>query len=473
MAKALYNKPTGNPFEALQHAEDEAETKATAGKKPDGAVVPSPAERAAARAAVQAQKEAEREAARKKEETDRMLEAQAGPLEGFQVQKGSQPRKPADRDAKKMTREDYEKNGGQLPQPPEGKKAPRDGENKERKPFRDGEKGERKPYQGNRDGEKGERKQPYNAPGTPETEKRVDRRQFPGNKEGPRGQGEGGERKPRGREFDKHSAGKTGNKFEPKRQGGGQANWGSPIETADANATAGWGTDPDAGASDKTPVGGWGDEGAQATEPVAAATGGWGDEGEPKAAVPVEPEKEVFVAEEKKREDRAPAWDEEEGYGKLTFAEYEKVKAQKDAELLAKIGGSKELLKVETPQALAKFHDWRDDLADDKDKKLAAKKEQKKGQQKSGVKEVQLNEVFDVKGPGGRGGRGGRGGGRGGRGGFQDERPPRAEGQQAGEDKPRRGGYQGNRGQGGAQHRVPGAKQFPDLVPQNAPKQTK
>jgi len=158
----------------------------------------------------------------------------------------------------------------------------------------------------------------------------------------------------------------------------------------------------------------------------------------------------------------------------LTFAEYEKVKAQKDAELLAKIGGSKELRKVETPQALAKFHDWRDDLADDKDKKLAAKKEQKKGQQKSGVKEVQLNEVFDVKGPGGRGGRGGRGGGRGGRGGFQDERPPRAEGQQAGEDKPRRGGYQGNRGQGGAQHRVPGAKQFPDLVPQNAaPKQTK
>jgi len=281
---------------------------------------------------------------------------------------------------------------------------------------------------------------------------------------------DGEQRKPRGREFDKHSAGKTGNKFEPKRQGGGAANWGSPIEQPDPNASGGgWGADPDTPVGEK--AGGWGDEGAQATEPVVAASGGWGDENEPKPAAPAdEPEKEYVPPpfEEKKKE-REPDWDEVEGHGKMTFAEFEKVKAQKDAELLAKIGGSKELRKVDAPTDLGKFRDWRDDLADDKDKKLAAKKEQKKGQPKSGIKNVELTELFDVKGPGGRGGRGGRG-----RGGFQGDRPPRVEGQQQGEEKPRRGGYQGNRGQGGY-NRVPsGAKQFPDLVPQNsAPKQTK
>jgi hypothetical protein len=460
MAKALYNKPTSNPFEALQHAEDEVETKATASKKPDAAVVPSPAERAAARQAANAQKEAEKETLRKKQETEALLEAQQGPLEGFQVQKGSQPRK-ADRDAaKKMTREDYEKNGGQLPQPPEGKKPQRqnDGtrENKERKPYqgnRDDNR-ERKPYQGNREGEP---RQPYDG------EKRQ-------HKPIHQGGGRPEERKPpRGREFDKHSAGKTGNKFEAKKQGGGAANWGTPEPEIASIAGPGWGNDPEP-VEKPSDAPGWGDESAQPTEPAAAAPG-WGDENEPKVAAapsaPASVEQEAPLPKEEKKEKRPPLWDEEEGYGKITFAEYEKVKAQKDAELNAKIGGTKAPRKVEAPTDMSKFVDYKAEFQDDKDQKLAAKKDQKKGQQKVGVKTVELNELFDFKGPGGRGG------GRGGRGRAGD-RPPRVEGQAAGEEKPRRGGYgQANRGQGG-HLRVPvGAKQFPDLVPQNVPKQTK
>jgi len=173
-----------------------------------------------------------------------------------------------------------------------------------------------------------------------------------------------------------------------------------------------------------------------------------------------EPEKE-----EKKTEAR-PAWD-DEGFGKMTLAEYEKVKAAKDAELLAKLGplGPKETRKIENVDL--KNFSYKEN-ADAKDRLLAERKaaEKKKNQQRAGQKPLELTEFFAVKGAG----RGGAGGGRG-RGGFQGDRPPR-EGQaerqprEEGEDKQRRGGYQGPN-----QHKVPsGAKQFPDLVPQTVSK---
>jgi len=162
----------------------------------------------------------------------------------------------------------------------------------------------------------------------------------------------------------------------------------------------------------------------------------------------------------------------------MTLADYEKVKAQRDAELLAKLGGPKETRKIENVDL--KNFSYKENV-DAKDKLLAERKaaEKKKNQQRAGEKPLDLTSVFAVKGPGGRGG---GGGGRGGRGGFQGDRPPRGEGQgerppregqgeqqpraEDGEERQRRGGYQAH----GGQHKVPGAKQFPDLVPQTVTK---
>jgi hypothetical protein len=395
--KGLYNTPNSNPFELLQQESGAAAAQTKrAPKAGDADYVPqTPAEKAKLRAAQQAIKAAELEAIKKQQAAEAALAAQAGPLEGFVTQKGSQPRK-AKEDAKKMNRETYEKTGGQASQ------------NSDKRPPR-GDGSDKKPFEGKRqfDGEK---------------------KQFKGERK-PRVEGEEGRKGPK-REFDKHSAGKTSNKFQDKRGGRGQANWGSPVDAAAATTAADWGEPAAPAAEATTETAGWGDEGVAKTVQAAA---GWGTEGE----------KTAEAAEDVKEEEkvpRGPAWDEVEGFGKMTLAEYQKVQAQKEAELAAKLGAPKEKRVVETDTS--KFLVLTADKSE-VDRSLPAKKDTKKGQQRAGTKPVDLGEVFAVRGSGGRG--------RGGRGGFQGDR------QQGGQ-----------RGRGG-QHKVPtGAKQFPDLVPQTA-----
>jgi len=297
-----------------------------------------------------------------------------------------------------VNRETFEKTGGQVSQ-----------NNDKRGQFR-GDGSDKKPFEGKRQ---------FNG----------EKKQFKGERK-PRVEGEEG-RKPK-REFDKHSAGKTPNKFQDKRAGRGQGNWGNPVDSGTAVPAAEWGeVAPTVTAEATTETAGWGDEGEVKAAPAEATT--WGDEGQEKTAEAAEGAKEEDKA------PRPPAWDEVEGYGKMTLAEYQKVQAQKEAELAAKLGAPKEKRVVEVDTSKFVVH-TADKNAEDRS--LPAKKDTKKGQQRAGTKAVDLGEVFAVRGSGGRG--------RGGRGGFQGDR------QQGGQ-----------RGRGG-QNKVPSAKQFPELVPQTA-----
>jgi len=162
---------------------------------------------------------------------------------------------------------------------------------------------------------------------------------------------EGFGNKPARREFDKHSAGKTGNKFQNKRQGEGQANWGNAV----SDATSGNAT--------------WGDENAPTTKVEATEPAVWGDEGEAKS----EPAKDDTKADADEKKDDAPAkpskpaepaWD-DEGFGKMTLADYQKTIEAEQQAALAKLAGQKERRAADAVD-LKKFQVCEKDNTDEK-----------------------------------------------------------------------------------------------------------
>lgn len=392
--KTLYNSPTVNPFSFLQE-EGQVDAQAAKGpKKDDANAVLTPAQKAERRAQANAEKAKEQEAAKQKAQADAALAALVGPLDDFVTQKGA--KKTEQRNEKKLKREEFEASAVNKDKTPEerqrkndGEKRPYDGPKKDRAP------GEKKQY--NRDGGSGHFE--------PKRERDQNKKH------------QGYQPPRRGREYDKHSAGKTPNKPEDKRGGDGAANWGNPI-------------------TDATPV---------------PTESGWGDEGEPQTPE----EKDVQTpAEEKKEEDTQkrpsePAWD-DEGFNKMTLAEFQsKVAAEKAAALAKQVGVVQPRERDLNGVDLSKFVEKDNYLDDDKYAKKSEKKEKKKPAAgvRPGEKAVNLTDVFSVGRPGGRGGRGGRGG----------DRPQQGDR----ENKPR-GQGRGNRG-GEFAHKVPPTKQFPEL----------
>jgi len=281
--------------------------------------------------------------------------------------------------------------------------------------------GEKKPYDGNKNRAPGEKKQFNNREGGSGQFEKKDHRDGAGKKHqahvAPR----------RGRDFDKHSAGKTSNKPEDKRGGEGAGNWGNPLDATVVDTT----------------------------------TGGWGDEGQETVTAPVHEEKDVKVDEEKKdgesgkeKREAQPSWD-DEGFGKMTLADYEKVASEKAAALAKQVGEIKPRERDLSGVDLTKFVE-KDNLEEERYGKKSEKKDKKKATPvaRPGEKSVNLTDVFAVGRPGGRGGP---------RGAPRENRPQQQ--QQGDRDNKPRGQGRGNRG-GEFVHKVPsGTKQFPELKP--------
>jgi len=449
--KTLYNSPTVNPFSFLQEeGQVDAQADKRGPKKDDASTVLTPAQKAERRAAANAEKAKEQEAAKQKAEADRALAALVGPLDDFVTQKGPKKSQRDPNEKKLKSREEFEATGKDKTHRYEGgerqnrrndgyEKKPFDGQRKDRAP------GEKKPYN-NREGGSGQH-----------DPKRVGDQAY---KKRETKEGNTGQQAPRrGREFDKHSAGKTSNKPEDKRRGEGQANWGNPLDTTVATE------------------GGWGD--ATETQPAADAgeTGGWGDDNEP-ASTPVHEEEPKFGGEDKdtkpeKREPTGPSWD-DEGYGKMTLKEFqEKVAAEKAAQLANAVGVVQPRARDLKDVDLSKFVE-KEAFDDEKYGKKSDKKEKKKpaASARAGEKQVCLTDVFAV-GRGAGGPRGGRGGDRPQGERRQGDRPqgerrqgdrPQGERQQRDNDnKPRGGQGRGNTGDFSQTHKVPSKKQFPEL----------
>jgi len=417
--KTYATNPTANLFELLQVDSDlpEKRTSNKSGgqaKKPvDAPTFETPAEKGQRRKAAEAQKAAAAAAEKQRKDAEEAMAALI-PQEGFQVQKGSATKKPAEAKPKAMKREDFET-----------QEKPKDNQKQFRGP------GNPKKFDGT---------------GKPDGQKNfTDKRQNtqPSN------------RPPRHEGFDKHSGGKTTNKPPAKRKGDGTGNWGNDTSPQ----TGGWPEDVVTTPS-TTDGAGWGDEGDKKAEKSANTTQGWGDEGDKK------PEKDTKEdGEPKEEKDKKPAWD-DEGFGKMTLEEFQKtVAAEREQKLAAlKVGPKAPGRQIETTIDLSKcsYRNTTDEkerkLAEERKKELAEERKKKGLQQRAGEKNVELSKYIDVRS------RGGRGGGRGG------DRPPRTEGgspsgeaaaANVGEARPNRGG-RGGRGGGG--NRVPSSKNaFPDL----------
>jgi len=421
--KTLYNNPTVNPFELLQVEEQPAEKRAKpaqAKKAGESALLETPAERGQRRAKAKAEKDKQQEEVKKQQQKEAAMATLLGPLDGFQVQKGSQPKKPSEVEKKKtLNRAEYEV----LSEKPTSSE-PRKFQNKAGKT----------PYQP-RDGS--------------------NPRQFRGDQQDKRRpprdtQGENISRPPRHEGFDKHSGGKTPNKHISKREGQGGGNWGDAVQDWNQQKT-----------TEATPLSGAGwDDNAQA-QPT---------EGEAKSkettsdAAPKEPEADEKAKDDTSAAPRQPAWDEVEGHGKMLLDEYQTTVAAQKAKALADLAGVKQTRTVETPVDLSKFS--HKEVTDEKEKK--EKKAEKKKQQRSGQTQVDVADVFSVRTRGGAGGRGR--GGAAGRGRVPRAGQPegeKAEKQQEGDA--RRGEHRGGRGGPRGPHNVvpKGPQQFPGL---SAPK---
>lgn len=421
MSKTITSNPTTNIFELLQVDSDLPEKRGTKGQAGGKKLVDSspafetPAEKGQRRKAQQAQAAAIAAAEKQQKEAEALL-----PSEGFQVQKGSQTKKPAEK-KQTLKREDFETTKPVTDKTQKPFSGPKKTD-KSGKPF-DQREGQTKPYHG-------ERRQNAN-PARP----------------------------PKHEGFDKHSGAKTSNKPGVKRQGGGQGNWGN-----DATQAQQWEAEVVTTPTDATP--GWGDEGEKKPEKVVS---------DDKAAAGDKP------ADAKEEKDRKPAWDEEEGHGKMLLEQFQKEEAAKREAALAALGvGVKSTGRTVEPAADSKFKLIYRDTTDEKEKilteerkKQIAEEKKKRQQERAGEKRVDVAAYtnFGVRGVGGGRGRGGR------------DRPPRTEGEQgsASPDQVRapRGGRGGQRGPGN--NKVPTNKNaFPELgtapvkaAPVAAPKSTK
>jgi len=412
------NHPTANLFELLQVDSDLPDQKRnkTQAKKPaeeSGPNVETPAEKGQRRKALEAQKAAAAAAEKQRRETEAQMAALI-PQEGFQVQKGSQPKKQSDNKGKVLNREQF------------NEKSP----DSEKKPFVKGPSTGRK-FDERKPGEK----QPYRGDRQPK---------------------ENTTRPPRHEGYDKHSGGKTSNKPPAKKGGAGVGNWGDASTPALASEVE-W----DKPSSSAAPAaGGWGDEGETKVVAASTETPGWGDDKETKSD-----KKDSEDKDDSKKRPSEPAWD-DEGHGKMTLEEFQKTVAAKRAKELEdlKVGVKSTGRQIENTVDLSKC--FYKDTTDEKEKKFAEERKKEKadeakrrGQQRAGTQAVDLSEYIDVRT---RGGRGGRGGGRGG------DRPPRgAEGQEQASPEPSRAvrGGRGGRGGGGGGNRVPKKESaFPALA---------
>jgi hypothetical protein len=429
------NHPTANLFELLQVDSDLPDQKRnkTQAKKPaeeSGPNVETPAEKGQRRKALEAQKAAAAAAEKQRRETEAQMAALI-PQEGFQVQKGSQPKKQSDNKGKVLNREQFNEKS-----PESEKKTFVKGPITGRK-FDERKPGEKQPYRGDRD------RQPK----------------------------ENTTRPPRHEGYDKHSGGKTSNKPPARKGGAGAGGWGDQptlaTETVDWDQT-----------SAPAPAGGAGwpeDETPKVAVASSTDNTGWGDDKVTKSDK--SDKKDSEEKDDSKKKSSEPAWD-DEGHGKMTLEEFQKTVAAKRASDLEalKVGVKSTGRQIENTVDLSKC--YYKDTTDDKEKKLAEDRKKEKaddakrrGQQRAGTQAVDLSEYIDVRT---RGGRGGRGGGRGG------DRPPRgAEGQEQASPEPSRAarGGRGGRGGGGGGNRVPkkdaGRDAFPALAPAAPPKATK
>jgi len=475
MATKTYN-PTANPFELL-HVDEEPEKRPRNPKQKQGGAPPAqpspaqaspvvmetPAQKSERRAKAKAEKDRQADAMKKQQEQEKALAALI-PDEGFQLQKGSQSKKPVDGEKKKtvMNREEYEKN----PEQQQTRKFP----------------------QQNKTG-----KTPLQ-PREPRANDGPIQKQFGNEKRKRDPQGDNPTRPPKHEGYDKQSGQKTTQKHSSKKDG----DWGNAVQdwnhgqvTESTQAGAGWGGDDTASQAAATPLSseGWGGdhEGAAKSQPATPA------EDAPSAA----PVQDAPPAKQ-----RPPAWDEVEGHGKMLFDEFQKsIAAQRNA-ALRELAPAKKSRTVDTPADFSKFVEK--EVVDAKSKVGGApveKKEKKLPQQKPpqpapkaqpaqprvNEKQVELNTLFDVRSrPGGGGGGGGRGRGGGpaasrdrGATDRQDRQPQsdnQGKEQGGGSPKPKpqgpRAGYPGGRNKvpGGGSH-----NQFPDLptvtkTPQAAPK---
>lgn len=399
--KTLYNSPTVNPFAFLQEegqvdAQQTGAAQRGAPKKDAAAAVESPAQRAERRLQANAEKAKEQEAAKQKEQADRALQALVGPLDDFVQQKGPKKSERERNEKKLKSREEFDKaSTGGKPYQQDGERQPRkDGE---KRPYTPKEFTGQKKQVDRRDGAQGHFNEKKDRDG------QIKKAGYQGHQ----GQtSQGGQR--RGREFDKHSAGKTSNKPEDKRHGEGAGNWGSPLDAAVVEESL---TDATTAAS------GWGDEGEnnKPTTPV--------HDDEKKTGDDAETPKE-------KREEKA-SWD-DEGFGKMTLKEFQdKVAAEKAAQLTKAVGTVQPRERDLKGVDLSKFVEK--DNQDDEKYAKKAKKETKKpvAAARVGEKPVNLAEIFSV------GGRPRQDRPQGDR--PQGDRPPRSQGDRPQGDRPPRG----------------------------------
>lgn len=466
MATKTYN-PTANPFELL-HVDEEPEKRPRNPKQkqaggggqpqqqpqqpvPGGTpvVMETPAQKSERRAKAKAEKDRQAEALKKQQEQEKALAALM-PDDGFQVQKGFLSKKPADGEKKKtvMNREEYEKN-----------------------PHTDQQQPRKFPQQQN--------KQPGKTPFmNPPREPRANdsgapiQKQFGNNKSRQRDpQGENPSRPPKHEGFDKQSGHRTTQKHTSKKDA---SDWGNPVQdwnhggvTENTPSGGGWGGDEAPSQAAATPLSteGWGDDGAK-SQPSTPANEDASNAAPAHDAPPAKP--------------RKPAWDEEEGYGKMLFDEFERTVAAQRHAALRELAPAKKPRSADAPADLSKFVEKKVIDANTKIGGQVEKKEKKLPPQKPQVgqpqplpqakpavqprpneKQVEVSALFDVRQRGGAGrGRGGGGPAASRDRGATDR--PQSDTQGSPKPKPQgpRAGYPGGR------NKVPGAgshNQFPDL----------
>lgn len=458
-----FNNPTANPFELL-HVDEEPEKRPRNTKPkpqqpqggqqqaPASVVMETPAQKSERRAKAKQEKDRQADVLKKQQEQEKVLAALM-PEEGFQVQKGSQSKKPVDGEKKKplMNREEYEKN----PEKPKYPKNQAGG----------------KPY-GQRDGA------PRDGP---------IKKEFGTEKPKRNPQGDNPNRAPKHEGFDKQSGQRTTKQHTSKKD---TADWGNAVQD--------WNHGNVTESSPNAP--GWGGDEPSSAAQTPLSTEGWG--GDDKKSHPVTPGEDGTdgkpVENAPPAKQRPPAWDEIEGHGKMLFDEFQSSVAKERHQALSALAPAKQKRQVEGAVDTSKFLEREkvgalgkvggvETKKPEQPQKKAPQQSQKVAPQqpaakpapaKPADKQVELNAFFDVRQRGGPSAGRGRGGPAASRDRGNSDRPqsdnndkpaPTSSGPQSGQGSPKpdyKPKPQGPRaGYPGGSNKVPrGQNAFPELA---------